>query len=79
MTGSISGPVTADAMRTALNGLRNASPNGAIPAFSAVPLAPAAFQRFFNHYDIDYLVKDGTLLRQTGFFDLTPAWLALTK
>jgi Periplasmic binding protein len=70
---SISGPVTAASMLAAMNGLRNASTDGAMPPFSAVPLANKAYTRYFNHYDITYSVQNGSLVRMGNFYDLSPA------
>jgi hypothetical protein len=70
---SISGPVTAASMLTALNGLRNAGTDGAIPPFSAVPLTNPAYKRFFNHYDITYVVQNGVFTRLSNYYDLTAA------
>jgi Periplasmic binding protein len=69
----INGPVTAASMLTALNGLRNVSTDGAIPPFSAIELPNPAYKRFFNHYDIDYVVKDGALQQLTNFYDVSSA------
>jgi hypothetical protein len=70
---TIKGPVTAASMLTALNGLRNASTDGAIPQISAVELSNPAYKRFFNHYDIDYVINNGVPNRLTNFYDLTSA------
>jgi len=70
---NIHGPVTAASMMTALSALRNASTDGAIPPFTATPLTNPAFARFFNHYDIDYVIKNGHLVRLTNFYDVTSA------
>jgi hypothetical protein len=67
----IQGPVTAGAMLTALNGLRNVSTDGAIHPFSAIPLKSKAYPRAFNHYVIDYVVKSGVPTRLSNFIDLT--------
>jgi hypothetical protein len=67
----IQGPVTAAAMLTALNGLRNVSTDGAIHPFSAIPLKSKAYPRAFNHYVIDYVVKSGVPTRLSNFIDLT--------
>jgi ABC-type branched-subunit amino acid transport system substrate-binding protein len=66
----IKGSVTAASMLTALNGLRNASTDGALPPFSAIPLTNKAYARFFAHYDIDYVVENGVLTQPSGFYDL---------
>jgi hypothetical protein len=70
---SISGPVTSASMLTALNALRNASTDGAIPSFSAVELPNPAYKRFFNHYAINYVIQNALPTQPSGFFDLSPA------
>jgi hypothetical protein len=67
----IKGAVTAASMMKALNGLRNASTDGAIPPFSATPLTNPAYVRFFNHFAIDYVIENGKPKALTGFYDLT--------
>jgi ABC-type branched-subunit amino acid transport system substrate-binding protein len=68
---SIKGSVTAASMLKALNGLRNASTDGAIPPFSATPLKNPAYKRFFNHFAIDYVIENGRPTPLTSFYDLT--------
>lgn len=68
----IHGSVTAASMMKALNGLRNASTDGAIPPFSSVELPNPAYKRFFNHYGIDYVIKNGKAKALTKFFNLEP-------
>jgi len=68
---NIKGSVTAASLLKAMNGLRNASSDGALPPFSAVPLKNPAYTRFFNHYAIDYLIEKGRPKQLTGFYDLT--------
>jgi hypothetical protein len=70
---TITGPVTAAALLPALNGLRNASTDGAIPPFSAIPASNPAYARFFNHYGIYYTIQSGVPQGSSGFFDLTSA------
>jgi hypothetical protein len=70
---NITGPVTAASMLAALNGLRNASTDGAIPPFSAIPVANPAYARFFNHYGVYYTIQGGVPQGSSGFFDLTSA------
>jgi hypothetical protein len=66
----IQGSVTAASMLAALNGLRNASTDGAIPPFSAIELNIPAYKRYFNHYAIDYVIENGATKQLTGFYDL---------
>jgi Periplasmic binding protein len=70
---TISGPVTAATLRPAMNALRNASTDGAIPPFSAIPLPNPAFARFFNHYEISYVIDNGVPTHPSGFVDMTAA------
>jgi len=70
---NIKGAVTAASLLKALNGLRNASTDGAFPPISMVPLANPAYKRFFNHYAILYSIKNGAPQALTGFLDLSPA------
>jgi ABC-type branched-subunit amino acid transport system substrate-binding protein len=70
---SVKGPVTASSLLAALNGLRNASTDGVIPPFSAVPIANPAFARLFNHYAINYQIENGKSVALGGFYDLAPA------
>jgi hypothetical protein len=72
-TAHVKGAVTAASLTKALNGLRNASTDGAIPPFSAVPLTNPAYVRFFNHYAIDYVIENGRPKALTSFYDLTSA------
>jgi hypothetical protein len=67
----IKGAVTAASMMKALNGLRNATTDGALPPISAIDLKNPAFKRFFGHYAIDYVIENGHPKPLTGFFDLT--------
>jgi Periplasmic binding protein len=69
----IKGSVTAASMLKALNGLRGASTDGAIPPFSSIPLPNPAYARLFNHYGIDYVVKNGVEKPLTKFYDLSAA------
>ena len=69
---SIKGSVTAASMLKALNGLRDASTDGAIPPFSSVPLPNPTYSRLFNHYGIDYVVENGVEKPLTGFYNLAP-------
>jgi Periplasmic binding protein len=70
---TIRGAVTASSMMKALNHLRNASTDGAIPPFSAIPLKNPAYARYFNHYDIDYVIENGHLKPLTGFYNVESA------
>jgi hypothetical protein len=70
---TITGPVTPASMLVALNGLRNASTDGAISPFSAIPLPNPAYKRFFNHYGINYVIENGAPTQSSGFYDLSPA------
>ena len=70
---TVKGSVTPASMLKAMNGLRNASTDGVIPPFSAIPLKTPAYTRFFNHYAIDYVIENGRPKALTGFYDLTSA------
>jgi len=70
---NVKGAVTPASMLKAMNGLRNASTDGVIPPFSAIPLKNPAYTRFFNHYAIDYVIENGRPKPLTGFYDLTSA------
>jgi hypothetical protein len=70
---TITGPVTAASLLTALNGLRNASTGGLIPPFSAIPQPNPAYTRFFNHYAITYTIQNKVPESPSGFFDVSPA------
>jgi hypothetical protein len=70
---TITGPVTSANLLTAMNALRNASTDGAIPPFSSIELPNPAYKRFFNHYAINYTIQNGVPTQPTDFYDLTPA------
>jgi hypothetical protein len=70
---TITGPVTSASMLAALNGLRNASTDGALQPFSAIPLPNPAYKRFFNHYGINYVIENGFPTQSSGFYDLSAA------
>jgi ABC-type branched-subunit amino acid transport system substrate-binding protein len=71
---AVKGPVTASSLLVALNGLRNASTEGAIPPFSAVELPNPAYRRAFNHYGITYKFVNGVPKRQGDFYDVAGAF-----
>lgn len=70
---SISGPVTASSMLTALNGLRNANTFGMTPPVSMTPLSNPLYARMFNPYAINYTIENGQSTSSGGFYNLTPA------
>jgi hypothetical protein len=55
------------------HGLRNASTDRALQPFSAIPLPPPAYKRFFNHYGINYVIENGAPTQSSGFYDLSAA------
>jgi ABC-type branched-subunit amino acid transport system substrate-binding protein len=67
---AVKGAVTKSSLLTALNGLRNASTEGAIPPFSAIELPNPAYRRAFNHYGITYKFVNGVPKRQGNFYDV---------
>jgi hypothetical protein len=70
---AVQGDVTKQSLTTALNGLRNVDLQDATHPFSAVELTVPAYKRWFNHYSIAYIIKDGVPVRSGDFFDVGPA------
>jgi ABC-type branched-subunit amino acid transport system substrate-binding protein len=69
---TIDGPVNAQTLLAALNGLRDV----AIPTihnFSAIELPNPAFKRFFNHYLVNYRIHDTVPVRDGDFYDIAAA------
>ncbi|MCU1344525.1 MAG: putative substrate-binding transporter protein component, partial [Acidimicrobiia bacterium] len=69
----VEGDVTKDSLMTALNSLQNVDLKDATHPFSATELKVPAFKRWFNHYSIAYIIKDGVPVRSGDFFDVAPA------
>ncbi|MCU1344703.1 MAG: putative substrate-binding transporter protein component [Acidimicrobiia bacterium] len=66
------GAVDAKAMLAALNAVRDVDLNGIMHPFSAIEVKNASFNRFFNHYGLNYIVHNGVPEANGDFYDLLP-------
>jgi hypothetical protein len=75
---SLKGSATPASMLTAMNALRDVNLKDAIHNFSAIPVNNPAFVRFFNHYGINYVIKNGKAKAQGSWYDINSALEALS-